>query len=45
MRAQVDQEAANIKIDAEDGPDWMFEEDEVRVSDPTYVFCPAPHRK
>ncbi len=31
--------------DAEDGPDWMFEEGEVRSSDPQYIFCPAPHRK
>jgi hypothetical protein len=32
-------------IDAEDGPDWEFEEGETCSSDPTYVFCPAPHRK
>ena len=29
VRGQVDQEGTNIEIDAEDGPDWMFEEDEV----------------
>ena len=32
-------------VDAEDGPDWMFEADEVTSKDPNYVFCPAPHRK
>jgi hypothetical protein len=31
--------------DAEDGPDWMFEADEVASDDTNYVFCPAPHRK
>jgi hypothetical protein len=31
--------------DSEDAPDWMFEEGEVRSGDPSYVFCPAPHRK
>jgi len=29
--------------DAEDGPDWMFEAEEVTSKDPNYVFCPAPH--
>lgn len=32
-------------VDAEDGPDWMFEADEVTSKDPSYIFCPAPHRK
>lgn len=31
--------------DVEDGPDWMFEEGEMKSADPGYVFCPAPHRK
>ena len=31
--------------DAEDGPDWMFEDGELPSNDPEYVFCPAPHRK
>ncbi|KAJ7673680.1 hypothetical protein DFH06DRAFT_1081519, partial [Mycena polygramma] len=31
--------------DAEDGPDWLFDEGETRSADPLYVFCPAPHRK
>lgn len=31
--------------DAEDGPDWMFDEGEKRSSDPKYIFCPAEHRK
>jgi hypothetical protein len=31
--------------DAEDGPDWAFEEGEKCSSDPTYMFCPAPHQK
>ncbi|KAG6826876.1 hypothetical protein H0H92_014080 [Tricholoma furcatifolium] len=31
--------------DAEDGPDWMFDEEETPSNDPKYVFCPAPHRK
>lgn len=31
--------------DAEDGPDWLFEDGEARSLDPEYVFCPAPHRK
>ena len=35
----------NIEQDAEDGPDWMFDSDEVTSKDPSYVFCPAPHRK
>jgi hypothetical protein len=31
--------------DAEDGPDWMFEADEVASDDTNYVFCPLsdPH--
>lgn len=36
---------AKEETDDEDGPDWFFEEDEVRSTDPDYVFCPAPHRK
>jgi MULE transposase domain len=35
----------DIETDAEDGPDWMFEEGEVKSNDPNHVFCPAPHRK
>jgi hypothetical protein len=31
--------------DAEDGPDWMFEEGKKSSKDATYTFCPAPHRK
>lgn len=31
--------------DAEDGPDWMFDEGEKKSKDPIYTFCPAPHRK
>ncbi|KAG6808563.1 hypothetical protein H0H92_003721 [Tricholoma furcatifolium] len=31
--------------DAEDGPDWMFDEEETPSNDSKYVFCPAPHRK
>src|SRR5580700_6090881 len=31
--------------DEEDAPDWFFEEGEVKSPDPTYVFCPAPHRR
>ena len=31
--------------DSEDGPDYMFDEDETISPDPEYVFCPAPHRK
>lgn len=33
------------EMDAEDGPDWQFEEGETRSPNPLYVFCPAPHRK
>ncbi|KAJ7788196.1 hypothetical protein B0H14DRAFT_3892573 [Mycena olivaceomarginata] len=29
--------------DAEDGPDWLFDDGEIKSSDPSYVFCPAPH--
>jgi hypothetical protein len=31
--------------DSEDGPDYMFDIDETVSPDPTYVFCPATHRK
>lgn len=31
--------------DAEDGPDWMFDDGEKLSKDQNYVFCPAPHRK
>jgi hypothetical protein len=31
--------------DAEDRPDWMFEEGEKSSKDATYTFCLAPHRK
>ena len=30
--------------DPDDGPDWMFKDDELPSKDPEYVFCPAPHR-
>ncbi len=33
------------EVDEEDGPDWMFEEQETRAKDPDYVFCPAPHHR
>jgi hypothetical protein len=42
---QVDSLLDGDDGDAEDGPDWLFEEGETSSSDPTYVFCPAPHRK
>ena len=35
----------DIETDAEDVPDWMFEKEEAKSSDPNYVFCPAPHWK
>lgn len=35
----------DIETDAEDGPDWMFEKEEAKSSDPNYIFCLAPHRK
>lgn len=31
--------------DSEDGPDWLFEAGEKKSADPTYGFCPAPHRR
>jgi len=31
--------------DSEDGPDWMFDEDETRSPDAQYIFCPAEHRR
>lgn len=33
------------EVDAEDAPDWCFDDGEKRAADPDYVFCPAPHRK
>lgn len=33
----------DIEVDAEDGPDWMFDDGELKSADPNYVFCPAPH--
>ncbi len=45
LRDRVDKEFERDATDAEDGPDWMFEDGETRSSDPEYVFCPAPHRK
>ncbi|KAG6848311.1 hypothetical protein H0H93_001313, partial [Arthromyces matolae] len=33
------------EIEEEDGPDFMFDKDEVTSKDPAYVFCPAVHRK
>ncbi|KAF8224842.1 hypothetical protein L208DRAFT_1425713 [Tricholoma matsutake] len=39
------QQRTDIETDAEDGPDWMFEEEEVKSSNPNYVFCPTPHQK
>lgn len=35
----------NDEHDAEDGPDWMFENGELPSKDPEYVFCQAAHRK
>ena len=29
----------------EDGPDWLFDDEERRFEDPEYTFCPAPHRR
>jgi hypothetical protein len=40
----LEKDSANEQ-DAEDGPDWLFDEGETKSSDPLYVFCPAPHRK
>lgn len=31
--------------EAEDGPDWMFDEGETRSLDAAYEFCPSAHRK
>ncbi|KIL55523.1 hypothetical protein M378DRAFT_17871 [Amanita muscaria Koide BX008] len=31
--------------DQEDGPDWMFDAEEVLAKDPKYIFCPTVHRK
>ncbi|KDQ08347.1 hypothetical protein BOTBODRAFT_118799, partial [Botryobasidium botryosum FD-172 SS1] len=28
----------------DDAPDWEFEDGETRSKDPSYTFCPAPHR-
>lgn len=42
---QVDKSINDNAQDAEDGPDWMFEDGEKTSPDPDYVFCPAPHRK
>ncbi len=33
------------ETDAEDAPDWCFEDGEVRSKDLKYVFCAAEHRK
>jgi hypothetical protein len=35
----------NNDQDAEDGPDCMFDADEVTSKDPSYVFCPAAHQQ
>ncbi|PIL26554.1 hypothetical protein GSI_12312 [Ganoderma sinense ZZ0214-1] len=45
LPVRVEQELEKDEQDAEDGPDWMFEDGEERSSDPEYVFCPAAHRK
>lgn len=34
---------ADCEADQDDGPDWLFEENEVRSSNRSYVFCPAAH--
>jgi hypothetical protein len=44
VQAVVEQEG-NDETEEEDGPDWMFEEDEVTSRDPSYVFCSAVHCK
>lgn len=31
--------------DSEDGPDWMFDKEEVTEKNPDYVFCLAVHRQ
>ena len=36
--------SADNESESEDGPDWMFDEGEVRSSDAEYIFCPAAHR-
>ncbi|KAG6825491.1 hypothetical protein H0H92_003572 [Tricholoma furcatifolium] len=48
LEDQVDNfcaKSGGVEQDQEDGPDWMFEEGETMAKDPSYVFCPAPHRK
>lgn len=40
----MSQDGNKDEEDSEDAPEWHFEEQEVRSSDPDYVFCPAPHR-
>ena len=42
---QVNKLVDGNEQDSEDGPDYMFDEDETTSSHPEYVFCPAPHRK
>ena len=42
---QVKRFASDAEKDAEDGPDWMFDEDEQTSPNPDYIFCPAAHRK
>jgi hypothetical protein len=44
VRAVVERVGSDL-TEEEDGPSWMFEEDEVISKDPNYVFCPAVHRK
>ncbi|KAG9045114.1 hypothetical protein FS837_007016 [Tulasnella sp. UAMH 9824] len=31
-------------VNEEDAPDWEFDDGEKKSKDPTYIFCPAPHR-
>jgi hypothetical protein len=47
LRDQVNSfiDSEDIECDIEDGPGWMFDEEETLVKDPKYVFCPAAHRK
>lgn len=43
MAEDIEKFLDDCEVDAEDGPDWMFEADEMPSKDPNYVFCPAAH--
>ena len=45
LEDQVKRFVDDAENDAENGPDWMFDEDEKTSPDPDYTFCPAAHRK